>query len=419
MKKIFATLFIIITLFSLSVNAKSILDNNIYSDYVYMVNLDTDKVVYEYEADTVTYPASLTKVMTCIIAIEEAESLDDTFVVPSGNIFEDIYSQGGANMSLKVGEEISVGDLIRATMIRSACDSATALAYYVSGSVEDFAILMNKKAQEIGCTSTHFVNAHGLHSDSHYTTAKDMYIIAKYALQNDVFCDIISEYSCTIPATNKSEERNFLSTIEIEIPENEGYYKYITGIKSGFTDEAGRCLITKATKNGETYLLVTLGANRDRYYNSNMAFTDAVTLFEYCFAEYDIKTVVSTDNPLTEIPVTKADIKTLSLYPKEEITSLVALGDKPTFTFDIPKKVKAPVREGEVIGTVTVTVGEENYTTELISKEKVENINSKKGLEKFNDGNVVASVLDFTALVIFFIAVLILTVFLLKTRKKK
>ena len=420
MKKTFTLLFVIITLFSLSVNAKGILDdkNNIYSDYVYMVNLDTDKVVYEYEADTVTYPASLTKIMTCILAIEHSESLDDTVIIPSG-LFDDVYSQGGANIALKVGEEISVRDLICATMIRSACDSASALAYYVSGSVEEFASLMNKKAEEIGCTSTHFVNAHGLHDKDHYTTAKDMYIIAKYALQNEIFCDIISQYSGTIPATNKSDERNFLSTIEIEIPDSKNYYEYVTGVKSGFTDEAGRCLVTKATKNGETYLLVTLGANRDRYYNSNMAFTDAVTLFEYCFAEYDIKTVVSTEVPLTEISVSNSDIKTLSLYPEEEITALLPLDYNPTFSFDIPKKIKAPIKEGQVIGSVTISVDGEEYTTELVSKEKIESLDSKRGLERFNNGNKVASFLDLSALVIFLVAIIILAIFILKIRKKR
>ncbi len=416
MKKIFLFL-VIITLFSLCVNADGILDGgkNIYSDYVYMVNLDTGKTVYEYEADTVTYPASLTKIMTCILAIEKV-SLDETVTIPSG-IFDDVYKEGGAHISLKAGEEISVGDLVRATMIRSSCDTATALAWYISGSVEDFAILMNQKAKEIGCTSTNFTNAHGLHDDGHYTTAKDMFLIANYALQNETFCDIIDEYSCTIPATNMSEERVFTSTIEIEVPENEAYYEYVTGIKSGFTDEAGRCLITKATKDGETYLLVTLGANRDKWYNSNMAFTDAVTLFEYCFAEYDIKTVVSTDTPLTEIEVSKGTVKKVSLYADSDVVSLVALDDSPNLTFDLPKKAKAPLRAGDVVGKVTIDVGGETFTRSLIVKEEIEKTEALRGLKKFNDGNAVATFLDTVSIILFLIGASIITVFILKIRK--
>ncbi len=417
MKKAFILL-IIITLFSLCVNADGILDDgkNIYSDYVYMVNLNTGKVVYEYEADAVTFPASLTKIMTSILAIEKV-SLDETVTIPSG-IFDDVYKTGGAHISLKAGEKISVGDLVRATMIRSSCDTATALAWYISGSVEDFAILMNQKAKEIGCTSTNFTNAHGLHDDGHYTTAKDMFLIANYALQNELFCDIINEYSCTIPATNMSDERVLMSTIEIEIPENEAYYEHVTGIKSGFTDEAGRCLITKATKDGETYLLVTLGANRDKWYNSNMAFTDAVTLFEYCFAEYDIKTVVSSNTPLTEIEVSKGAIEKVSLYVDSDVVSLVALDDAPNLTFDLPKKAKAPLLPGDVVGKVTIDVGGETFTRSLIVKEEIEKTETLKGLKKFNDGNAVATFLDTVSIILFLIGAAIITVFVLKIQKE-
>lgn len=420
MKKIFILFALIIALFSFTVNAEGILDNgkNLYSDYVYMVNLETGKTVYEYEADTVTYPASLTKVMTCILAIENSESLEETVVIPSG-IFDDIYADGGVHMSLKTGEEISVGDLIRATMIRSTCDSASALAWHVSGSVENFADLMNKKAKEIGCTSTHFVNAHGLHDDNHYTTARDMYLIANYALQNETFCDIINEHSCIIPPTNKSDMREFESTIEIEIPENENYYEYVTGVKSGFTNEAGRCLITKAEKDGESYLLITLGANRDKWYNSNMAFTDAVTLFEYCFAEYSIDTIVSKDVSLTSAEVAKGNKETVSLYSDKDITTLVALSDNSEINFDIPDKIKAPIKENEVVGTFTVKIAEEEFSGNLIAKENVERIDAKKGLSKLNGGNAIATVLDISALLIFIIAIILLVVFILKIRKNK
>lgn len=420
MKRFFVLLYLIIALFCFTVNADTILDDgrNLYSDYVYMVNLETGKAVYEYEADTVTYPASLTKIMTCILAIENSESLDETVTIPSG-LFDDIYADGGVHMSLKTGEEISVGDLIRATMIRSTCDSASALAYHVSGSVEAFSTLMNEKAKELGCTSTHFVNAHGLHNDNHYTTARDMYLIASYALQNESFCDIINEYSCTIPPTNKSDAREFKSTIEIEIPENENYYEYVTGVKSGFTNEAGRCLITKGAKDGESYLLVTLGANRDKWYNSNMAFTDAVTLFEYCFAEYSVNTVISKDVVLTTAQVTKGEKETVSLYSDKDITTLVALDDKAEITFDLPEKLKAPIKENEIVGTFTARVAGEEFSGNLIVKESIKKIDTKTGLANLNEGNTVATVLDASALIIFIIAVILLVVFILKIKKNK
>ncbi len=420
MKKSIIVLSLIITLFCITVNGEGILDNgkNLYSDYIYMVNLDTGKTVYEYEADTVTYPASLTKIMTCILAIEKCESLDETVTIPAG-IFDDVYAQGGANINLRTGEEITLRDLIRATMIRSSCDTASAIAYHVSGSVDSFAKLMTYKAKEIGCTSTNFVNAHGLHDDRHVTTAKDMYLIASYALQNEVFCDIIKDYTCTIPATNKSDERVLFTTMDLENPDKDIYCEYITGVKSGFTDEAGRCLITKAEKDGESYLLVTLGANRDKWYNSNMAFTDAVTLFEYCFAEYEIETVVSSAAPLTSLPVSKGVKENAELYIENDVTALTALDDKPVMTYDIPDKLTAPLNVGDVVGKVSIDVGGETFTERLIVKEAIEKKAEQTGLQKMNDGNSVATVLDTVSLVIFLVTVVIIVLFILKIRKHK
>ncbi len=420
MKKLFTLVFVIITLLSLTVNADNFFADgkNIYSDHVYMVNTDTDKVVYELESEKLVYPASLTKIMTCILAIEHCESLDETFTIPSG-IFDDIYAQGGANMALKYGEEITVGDLIRATMIRSSCDSASALAYYVSGSVEEFARLMNSKAMEIGATNTHFVNAHGLHDDNHYTTAKDMYLIAEYALKNATFCDIISQYTCTVPATNKSEERVMYTTMDIENPESPLYYQYVTGVKSGFTDEAGRCLVTKATKNGENYLLVTLGANRDRYYESNMAFTDAVTLFEYCFAQFSIQPVLEANSVLGTVSVDGGTKEYVEVAADGSVETLIALDEKPVISLDYNGPIKAPVKSGDVLGSVSVTVGEETYTKNLVAFSDVEKKSDKTILESFNKGNKTATAMDITSIVLIVITVVILIVFLSKIFKRK
>jgi len=415
-KKVLVFITIIIALLQLTVNSQSLFENgkNLYSDNVYMVNMDTGKVVYELNAEEKVFPASLTKIMTCILAIEECENLDETVTIETTDIFKDVYADNGANIKLKAGEEISLRDLIKATMIRSSCDTATAIAVYISGSVEDFASLMNSKAREIGAKNTHFVNAHGLHDDRHYTTAKDLYLIANYALQNKEFVKIISENSCVIPATNKSEERVLESTIEIELPDNPMYYKYVTGIKSGFTDEAGRCLITKATKNSETYLLVTLGANRDRFYNSNMAFTDAITLYEYHFAEYSLQALATSGQTMTNVNVKNGMEKSVDLILDGSIETLVALDEKPDITFNLPDKVKAPVAEGEVIGSVTFKIGDETFTENLVAKNSVEHKSTENVFATFNNGNTFATVLDFTALFFLTISLIIIAVFLIK-----
>ena len=420
MKKIyFLTLALIITLLMPSVNADDFFADgkNIYSDHVYMVNTDTGKVVYELDSESIVYPASLTKVMTCILAIEHC-SLDEVVTIPSG-LFDDVYADGGANINLRYGEEITVGDLIKTTMIRSACDSASALGYHVSGSIEEFAKLMNAKAIEIGATNTHFVNAHGLHDDNHYTTAKDMYLIAEYALKNQTFCDIISQYTCTVPATNKSEERTVYTTIDIENPEKDNYYPYVTGVKSGYTGEAGRCLITKATKNGMSYLLVTLGANRDRYYNDNMAFTDAVTLFEYCFAQYSIKPILNGGEVLGEAAVQNGVEETVEVMARETVETLIALDDVPLVTLNYDPEIKAPIKSGEVLGNVTVEIGDEKYIKDIVAVSDVELKSDKVTLESFNNGDNVATYMDIVSIALIIISVTVLTVFLIKVLKKK
>lgn len=420
MKKLyFLTLVLIITLLMPSVNADDFFEDgkNIYSDHVYMVNTDTGKVVYELDSEAIIYPASLTKVMTCILAIEHG-SLDDVVTIPSG-LFDDVYADGGVNINLRYGEEITVGDLVKTTMIRSACDSASALAYYVSGSVEEFAKLMNAKAIEIGATNTHFVNAHGLHNDNHYTTAKDMYLIAEYALKNQTFCDIISQYTCTVPATNKSDERTVYTTIDIENPEKDNYYPYVTGVKSGFTNEAGRCLITKATKDGMTYLLVTLGANRDRYYNDNMAFEDAVTLFEYCFAQYSIKPVLNSGEVLGEVTVKNGVKETVEVMATETVETLVALDDVPIVTMSYNADIKAPIKSGDLLGNVTVEIGSEKYVNDIVAVSDVEEKSDRITLETFNEGDKTATYMDIGSIALIIISITVLTVFLVKVLKRK
>ncbi len=408
-------LFLIISvLLSTSVSALYEDGEGLYSDNVYMENLDTGKVVLDIGSDEKIYPASLTKVLTCIIALEHAESLDETVEIPGG-LFDDIYAQGGANIALKKGEIMTVSDLIHATLIRSACDSATALAYYVSGSVENFAKVMNSKAHEIGAKSTHFVNAHGLHDDNHYTTAHDLALIAKYALQNKDFCDIISKYSYTIPETNMSEERYFESTMELEIPTSAHYYPHVTGIKSGFTDEAGRCLITKAEKNGESYLLVTLGANRDRYYNSNMAYTDAANLYEYMFAQYSIETILTSGSILKSIPVEGGVLESVGLVSLESVERLCAINEVKTVEFNLPEKITAPVTKGTEIGSVTVTIGDESFTKPLFAVQEV--AKAKKSV--FSSGNAFLNIINFLTVIIYVAAAAILILFCVFFFKKR
>lgn len=416
MKKILFTAMILTLLLLLSVNGVTLYENGegIYSDNVYMENLETGRVVMDIDSEEKVYPASLTKILTCIMAIEKCEDKSETFKIPNG-IFDEIYAQGGAHISLRYGETVGVYDLIYATMIRSACDSATALAYYVSGSVEQFAEDMNAKAREIGAENSHFVNAHGLHDENHYTTARDMAKIAKYALQNESFCDIISHWNYTIPATDMSDERYFETTMDIENPEKDIYYPKATGVKSGFTDEAGRCLVTLTRDGDETYLLVTLGANRDKYYPTNMAFTDAVNLHEYAHARFSEETVLEKDKELVTVPVENGNAALLPLAVANDRTYLCAVDEEVKLSFSVPESITHNVNKGDEIGTVTASVGDHSVSEPLYAQKSIK-ITKEDSLVS---DNTVVSVINVSTVLIYAVSFIILVVFCVFFFKKK
>ena len=417
MKKIRFSSIILFLLIVLSVPSSALYEKGegIYSTNVYMENLETGRVIFDIGAEEKVYPASLTKILTCLLAIEKCEDKTETFEIPRG-IFDDIYAEGGAHISLRYGETVGVYDLIYATMIRSACDSATALAYYVSGSVEAFCDAMNARAKEIGAENTHFVNAHGLHDANHYTTAKDIAIITKYALQNKEFCDIISHWNHTIPATDMADERYFETTIEIENPEKSTYYPKVTGIKSGFTDEAGRCLVTMTRDGEESYLLVTLGANRNGSYQSNMAFTDAVNLHEYAHARFSIDKVINKDTTQVSVPVTSGTKESVTLSPKDDKTYLCAVDEDITVEYTVPESITEAVSKGDELGKVTVSIGDLSFTEPLYANESVKIVLPSAVVVS---DNTVASVLNVSSIVIYSISAFVLVAFVIIFFKKK
>ena len=218
-----------------------------------LIERSQKKILFEKNIHEKMYPASTTKILTAIVVLENANIND--YAVVSQNALDTI-PYGYVTCNLQVGEELKVQDLLYALMIESANDAAVVLAEHVAGSVEDFAFMMNEKAREIGCENTHFVNPNGIHDENHYCTAYDLYLMTEYALtfnQNEIFRDLISRTSYTLPATNKHAEadRTFTTTNELMIENNNDridnyYYKYAFGVKTGHTKQAGYCLVSSA-----------------------------------------------------------------------------------------------------------------------------------------------------------------------------
>ena len=211
---------------------------NVNANAALIIETNTGKVIYEKDGDEQNYPASVTKILTAIVVLENC-GLDDVATASESAINQ--IPDGYVVAPLRVGEEMKIKDLLYALMLKSANDAAYVLAEHVGENVDFFADMMNQKAKEIGCTGSHFVNPNGIHNERHYTTANDMYLIAKYAMQNETFAEIVYTLEYTLPSTNKyeAEDRVMKNTNSFINPNSSFYNKNVRGIKTGTTAQAG------------------------------------------------------------------------------------------------------------------------------------------------------------------------------------
>ncbi len=351
------------------------------STAVYLVNTDSGIVIYQKNADTPMYPASLVKIMTCLLAIENCSDLNAT-VTSSYTVFDRLWGLNASNAGLYPGEEVRIKDLLYGLMLPSGCDAAGIIAETVGGSEEGFVAMMNQKAKEIGCTSTNFTNSTGLHDPNQYTTARDMYLITAYAMQYDIFTEISTTYSYTMPSTNKNNERVINHTCSIMNPSSSYYSPYIYGIKTGTTDESGRNLVSYASKDAYNYMLITMGA--PIYYENgdtipqNLSFTDALNFYDWAFNDWAVQTIVKTTDVKGQVKVDLCSAKDrVNAVPETEVSRLMlksidttSLQMIPQFTQDT---VDAPVQKGQILGTLTIRMADETIATvNLVAAESLE-----------------------------------------------
>lgn len=364
--------------------------NNVYAvvDYsrvktfcpnVLLVERETGKIIYEKNSKDKIYMASTTKILTAILVLENCK-LDEMATVSNNAIMTvpPDYTIAG----LKEGEKFTINDLLHSLLILSANDSANVLAEHVSGSVEEFAKLMNKKATEIGCTGSNFTNPSGLHEKNHYSTAYDLYLIADYALKFDTFREIINKTTCSMPATQiyKNDDREFVTTNSLlreSLPEY--YYKYTTGIKTGYTDDAKDCIVASAKKDGIEYIAVVMGGGFTKDENLREKYLDCHTLFNFAFGNYTIEPIANQGNICTQITIGNATKETKELDIVYE-TDIHAFMDKSIRlseikpTISLKDNIKAPIAKGEVLGTVTYDIDGTTYTSNLIANSDVEKV---------------------------------------------
>lgn len=288
MLKKFVIFSIVFSIFAFSVSAEEIKKPEITSKAYVLYNPDNDEVVESLNGNKKMYPASLTKMMTALVAYENCENLDREIITVSENAVKSIYGTSSSKADLKIGEQTTLRQMLYLLMLPSGNDAANAIAEHISGDNDEFAKLMNKKAKELGMKNTHFANPHGLHNDDHYTTATDLAILADAYSSVETLSEIAKCNQYLMPATNKQGERLINTTNFMKIEKSGYYYEYADGLKTGNTDEAGRCLAASARKNGVRYICILLDCPevwRGKGYVRS-EFLEAAEIFKYAFENY-------------------------------------------------------------------------------------------------------------------------------------
>ncbi len=366
---------------------------DIYGEAAILIDADSGRILYEKNADKKVYPASTTKIMTGIIILENyADRLDE--VVTAGEVVNSIIGTGASHIGIRVGEELTVEQLLCAVLVASANEACDVLAEHMCGNVEVFVELMNKKAEELGMENTHFANAHGFHDANHYTTAKDMAIITKYAMQNEKFREIVKMPTYFIPKTNKYNygdgTRNLSNTSDLIKQGNSNYYKYATGVKTGYTSEAGNCLVASATKESTktstktemNLIATTFNSQTENGYSGK--YTDVKNMFEYGFENYSIVSISVPNKEVGEVSVKYGkDFDSVIAVTREEIKSLlpndINIENDIKRTYTYKENLKAPIKKGDVVGSVeyvyTDTLTGESINigkTDLVAKNDID-----------------------------------------------
>lgn len=339
MKKICFLLVLLICPFSvlaidLASNAKSAI----------IIEPTTGKIIFEKNSNERLEPASMTKIMTLLLTFEAIDngrvSLDDTV-----NISKRAADMGGSQMFLEAGSNIRLEEIIKGVSIASANDGAIAIAEFIGGSVENFVDMMNKKAEDLGLSNTHFANPHGLHADNHYSSAYDMAIMASNLISHEKVLNYTSIYEDYFNKPDGS--RTWLVNTNKLVRFLEG----VDGLKTGYTSEAGYCLTATAKKGNVRYITVVMGEP-----SSDIRSSETANMLNYAFNSFKLNTILDKSQELGTIYIDKSKQKTAKIIVKNPVTELISKEkDIPNYTYNLKvEKITAPIKAGTKVGTVEI-----------------------------------------------------------------
>lgn len=353
------------------------------ANIVLLESLDSGAVIFDKNADLKTAPASLTKITTAMVVLENCDDLN-AVVTAKQSIIRSLDGTDSSTAGIAVGEQLTVYQLLQCLLVKSANEAAVILADYVGGSTDNFVKMMNDYVKKLGCTHTHYVNPHGLDADGHYTTASDLAIIVKHALKNKTFVELVNTLTINLPANQYREKAVSYNTTNYLIsPHSRYYYEYAAGVKTGTTENAGHCLISTATKNGYTYLCIILqdkstDTNGDGL-EENLAFTESKKAYKWAFTNIKLKVVAETTDIITDVSV-KLGKKTdhVQLVPAQQVTALVPYNIDSSAILVQPVKdsisdnIMAPIKKGDKLGKAEIIyAGDVIGTVDLVAANDV------------------------------------------------
>lgn len=364
MRKFFSAYLIIIIILNLILPNYVYAKNNapeIVGPTAVLIDFTSGQVLYDKNMNQKMYPASTTKILTAILAIENGK-LDD-IVTASDNVTK----VDGNSIFLSPGEKMTLRDLLYALLLESANDAAIAIAEHIGGSVENFARMMNQKAKEIGTKNSNFVNPNGLPDQNHYSTPYDMALIGRYAMENKEFSKIVSTLHYTIPPTNKMDKERDLWLSNRLLKPSSYHYDGADGIKTGYTTIAQQVLVASAVRNNHRLISVIMGDTGTNIW------TDTIKLLDYGFNNFDLVKLNNQNELITYATIGKSQFK-LPLTAKNDFYYEIPKNEKDNIKSEIilNKNLKAPISKGNVLGNIVYKLnGKEIGSVELVANESV------------------------------------------------
>jgi serine-type D-Ala-D-Ala carboxypeptidase (penicillin-binding protein 5/6) len=363
MRRTIATILITcFCLFNAQIVKAQTLENNrpvVNAQAAILMDATTGEVLFEQNASQKLAMASTTKIMTAILALEKGNLDAQVTVSPTVLDRRSVY---GTRIYLEPGEQLTLRNLLYALLLNSANDAAVAIAEHIAGSVDNFVKMMNDKAKEIGAANTNFMNPHGLTENGHYSCARDLALFARYGLQNPVFAQIVKTKEAEIPRAKAG-----LPTKLDNINHMLWLYEGIDGVKTGYTAEAGNCVVESATRNGRQLIVVILKSTATK-----AMYKDAENLFDYGFASFENKLIASKGQVMDSVSL--ANGKVLKLTLPSDVFATVSRGDTSNFTFQAKAtNINLPIVQGEPRGELQVyKQGLPFQTVPLVAAEKVD-----------------------------------------------